>query len=324
MNSNQIRDLSDSALLLNLKTSVSEERKHTAEVLEFLREVDRRKLYADLGHASLWDFCTKELGYSASAAFRRISSMRLLRDLPDLKDDLLSGKQNLSSLAQAQSFFKIEEKHRESKLTNHQKKEVLERLEGKSTRECEKELLKLSSAPLKISRPEKARLVDETHTELRLVLDSDLLEKLKRIQALRSHAEPSMSYTELLKFMADEVLKRLDPVEKAKVKEKAKAEKLLPTRRAAPEVKQKSEMPRTRGEEKLRSGKNRRVPIPAAVKHQVWLRDRGKYGHLDSKTGKTCDSRHFLEIDHILLRLEEIMILRICGSGVVRIISGLR
>jgi hypothetical protein len=126
MNPNQIRDLSDSVLLLSLKTSVLEERKRTAEVLEFLREVDRRRLYGDFGHASLWDFCTKELGYSASAAFRRISSMRLLRDLPDLKDDLLSGKQNLSSLAQAQSFFKIEEKHRESKLTNHQKKEVLE------------------------------------------------------------------------------------------------------------------------------------------------------------------------------------------------------
>jgi hypothetical protein len=143
MQTDQIRALSDSALLIGLKHSVLEERKHMADVLEYLREVDRRRLYADSGHASLWGFCTRELGYSAGSASRRISSMRLLRELPELKEDLLSGKQNLSSLAQAQNFFRLEEKHQAEKLTPEQKQEVLEKLEGKSSRECEQELLKL-------------------------------------------------------------------------------------------------------------------------------------------------------------------------------------
>jgi len=111
MNLNQIRELPDSLVLSGLKTRVLKERENLTEVLEFLREVDRRRLYAESNHSSLWSFCTTELKYSAGAASRRIEAMRLLKDLPDLKEDLVSGKQNLSSLALAQNFFRAEEKN---------------------------------------------------------------------------------------------------------------------------------------------------------------------------------------------------------------------
>jgi hypothetical protein len=228
-----IRELSDSDLIQGLKSSVSDERKQTALVLEFLRETDRRRLFAEFGCSSLWEFCTRELGYSEGSASRRIASMRLLRELPELKEDLLDGKQTLSSLAQAQRFFKVEEKHQSVKLTPAEKCKVLERLEGKSSRECEKELLRLSSSPLEIARPERTRLVDETHTELKLVLEERTLTKLKRIQALRSHAQPHPSYAELLDYMADEVLKRIDPAEKAKRAETRKTHSAPPPTPAA-------------------------------------------------------------------------------------------
>jgi 5-methylcytosine-specific restriction endonuclease McrA len=272
MNTNQIRALSDKELISDLRTKVLEERKNMTEVLEFLREVDRRRLYAEWSCSSLWEFCTKELKYSSGATSRRIAAMRLLRDLPELKEDLESGKQNLSSLGQAQKYFHAEEKATDTKLTRDQKREVLEQIEGKSTREVEKDLLELSSAPIEIKKPEKKRAIDKTHTELRLVLDAELLEKLDRIQALRSHADPSFSYIELLKFMASDILKRLDPVEK----EKIKVEKSHP----APGVKPKA-------------GKNR-VAIPTETKRQVWLRDQGRCAFKD------CHSTHFLEIDHII------------------------
>jgi hypothetical protein len=109
---------------------------------------------------------------------------------------------------------------------------------------------------------------------LKLVLDAELLEKLKRIQALRSHADPSLSYVELLKFMADDVLKRLDPIEKAKGKNP------LP----ASEVK---------------SPRFTRVAIPVKIKRFIRIRDKGVCQHKDPVTGKLCESRYFLEIDHI-------------------------
>jgi len=40
--------------------------------------------------------------------------------------------------------------------------------------------------------------------------------------------------------------------------------------------------------------------IPAAVKRQVWQRDGGRCTYLDRQTGRRCNSRHLIEIDHIL------------------------
>ena len=40
--------------------------------------------------------------------------------------------------------------------------------------------------------------------------------------------------------------------------------------------------------------------IPAAVKRQVWRRDGGRCSYLDRGTGRRCNSRHLIEIDHIL------------------------
>ena len=130
MNINQIRALPDSLVLSGLKTRVLKERENMTEVLEFLREVDRRRLYAESSHPSLWSFCTVELKYSAGAASRRIEAMRLLRDLPELKEDLVAGKQNLSSLAMAQNFFRAEEKNQEEKLTPEKKQEVFKESKG--------------------------------------------------------------------------------------------------------------------------------------------------------------------------------------------------
>ena len=40
--------------------------------------------------------------------------------------------------------------------------------------------------------------------------------------------------------------------------------------------------------------------IPAAVRRQVWQRDGGCCSHVDRQTGRRCNSRHLIEIDHIL------------------------
>ena len=40
--------------------------------------------------------------------------------------------------------------------------------------------------------------------------------------------------------------------------------------------------------------------IPAAVRRKVWQRDGGRCSYLDRRTGRRCNSRHLIEIDHIL------------------------
>jgi len=40
--------------------------------------------------------------------------------------------------------------------------------------------------------------------------------------------------------------------------------------------------------------------IPAAVRRQVWQRDGGRCSYVDRQTGRRCNSRHLIEMDHIL------------------------
>lgn len=40
--------------------------------------------------------------------------------------------------------------------------------------------------------------------------------------------------------------------------------------------------------------------IPATIRHAVWLRDHGKCTFKDPRTGEGCDSKKFLEVDHII------------------------
>ena len=40
--------------------------------------------------------------------------------------------------------------------------------------------------------------------------------------------------------------------------------------------------------------------IPAAVRRQVWQRDGGRCSYLDRRTGRRCNSRHLIEIDHVV------------------------
>lgn len=70
--------LTNENIVTQLKNLVAEERKLTAKILEYLREVERRNIFLEMGYPSLFEFCTKELGYAEGSAHRRISAMRLI------------------------------------------------------------------------------------------------------------------------------------------------------------------------------------------------------------------------------------------------------
>ena len=84
----EISNLSDSDLLVKTKALVKEESKITQNVLEHLRVIESRRLFAKRGYPSLFEFCIKELGYSESSAQRRISAMRIIKNIPEAKAKL--------------------------------------------------------------------------------------------------------------------------------------------------------------------------------------------------------------------------------------------
>lgn len=138
-----LKHLTDKSLHEDTKRLASAERELTVKILHHLKEIDRRKLFSEHGCTSLHHYCVKELGYSEGSAHRRIVSARLLNEIPAIEEKIENGSLNLMNISSLTNFFK------ENEISDvEKKKEILSKVEGLSTRECELKLLQLSDKPI--------------------------------------------------------------------------------------------------------------------------------------------------------------------------------
>ena len=122
-----LKYIKNDQLLLQTKNLVQKERQINIQVLQHLQEIEKRKLYLDRGFPSLFEYAVKELGYSHSAAYRRIKTMRLCRDIPQAVSKIKTGSLNLTTASQLQTFFeKKKRKDREEEKTFVKKNLVLD------------------------------------------------------------------------------------------------------------------------------------------------------------------------------------------------------
>ena len=116
--------LSDDALLDRVEELAKKERRVTFNVIMHLGEVERRRIYLREGDATMFDYCTGRLGYSESAAYRRIKSYRCIRDFPQVAGLLERGTLTVSTVAML------------ARVINRENSEMLlEACSGKSQRE---------------------------------------------------------------------------------------------------------------------------------------------------------------------------------------------
>ena len=113
-----LKHLSNEELHRNTLAAAGRERQSTMEVLWHLREIESRLFYAQRGYRDLKEYCVKELKYSEGSAWRRISAMKVLKEVPEIKDKIESGKLNLTQLNLARTHF------REVKASKVEKKEI--------------------------------------------------------------------------------------------------------------------------------------------------------------------------------------------------------
>ena len=66
--------LTDDALIAETRRVADAERRSTANLLELLNEIERRRLHLALGYASLFAYCTRALALSEQAAYSRITA----------------------------------------------------------------------------------------------------------------------------------------------------------------------------------------------------------------------------------------------------------
>ena len=271
----QYRNLSDSQLETETKKSVLEETKIQMKVLHLLAEIERRRLYSKT-HPSLFEYCVKTLKLSCGSAQRRIDTMRTMKLIPEIETKILKGDLNLSTVSKAQTFFRQEKKLGKA-YSVADKKELLKKLENKSSKECMREFVAIS--PQAVSQ-EKRRELTSNLTEMKIVVDQELIQKLDQLKALWSHQNPTMTDLELLQKMADLCLKQADPAQKK-------------ARTSTANSDSNSNLISDKHEHSLPPTEVGSRYIPVNIKHQVWIRDRG------TCTFPGCQSKHFLEYDHI-------------------------
>ena len=219
-----LKRLSNDQLLLQTKNLVQKERQINIQVLQHLQEIESRKLYLKRSFPSLFEYTIKELGYSHSAAYRRIKAMRLCRDIPQATAKIKTGRLNLTTASQLQTFFekkkrktekktnakvtflpaagcvkdntdkyKKEENKPENKITveldSTQKLDLIKKAEGRSSRELEKTLFEIDPE-IPISK-ERIRCVNNNKVEIKIIMDKDCQQKLENLKKLLSHKNPN-------------------------------------------------------------------------------------------------------------------------------------
>jgi 5-methylcytosine-specific restriction endonuclease McrA len=278
-----LEKITDQSLHQQLKDFVRQERVLVSKVLEHLCEVERRRLYGDFKRTSLFDYAVKELGYSEDQAHRRIQAMRLIKELPEVKEKLNSGALSLTNAAKAQGLFRrSQQSSKVATLNKETKLAVLESIEHKSTRDAERELLKFQ--PRDVTPVDRLKAVSPNQTELRVVLDQKTVEKLDEVRALLGAKGIELSHDQLLLVMAEATIATL----KEKRFGKQRARQTQASQTTSPSSSTESLGANQVVEQS--STKHQRY-VPAAVKHAVWQRDQGQCCQ--------CGSRKNLQYDHI-------------------------
>lgn len=175
-----LKHLTDKVLLADTKVLVGKEREISLKVLHHLREIERRRLFSDLGYSSLFDYAIRCLGYSESSASRRIQSARLLQDFPELEKKIEEGSLTMTNVALAALTFKNEN------ITDlNIKKEILSQIENTSKRDCEKKLLEFS-VPQPLPR-EKIKPVTPEFYAVHWNVSQKTLDLIEELKGLSAH-----------------------------------------------------------------------------------------------------------------------------------------
>lgn len=285
---NNLKTLSHPELLKQLKSLVVEEKKLTLIILDYLREVEERKLYLELGYSTLFAFATEQLGYCAGSAQLRIQAMRALKGTPEIRTSIEENRLALSVVAKTQSLIQAENRtlrdaHKEP-LSAKEQSELFAVVRDKSVREAEVLLVKKRHEQEveraiqcgEVPPPPKSLL-----KRLFFEVDPETEACIEELLDLLAHANPTRDLSALMKQLLPMAL---DLVKKRKGLNK-------------PTEQQKNQEPKPKSISCSETAVTRH--IPQVVKRIVWQRDQGECQFINPVTQKKCRSKHLIQYDHI-------------------------
>jgi 5-methylcytosine-specific restriction endonuclease McrA len=286
--------ISDSELLDRIPVLLMRERVATADVIAYLAEIDRRRLYLEQACSSLRSFCVERLGYSEDEASKRVRVAHLARQVPSVLNELRTGAIHLTGLFLLAPY-----------LTNENADALLGEARGSSRQGIEQLIARWYPKPNIESRidpvasqpalplqergdarsgrspastcPETDPWVSRTRLEplsastyrVQFTAGEELFAKIKRAKELLSHVVSSGDLPALIERAIDALI-----------------EQEVRRRRGAGG-------PRKR---RLQKPGSRHVAVEVVA--EVWRRDAGQCSYVDAE-GRRCSERRFLTIEHV-------------------------
>ncbi len=272
------------------------ERECTLAILDHLVEINRRKLYCDRGHSSLFAYVTDELGYSTASAVRRIGAVRAITLHPPFRDMIATRETTLSALSAVSRD-----------ITADNAGMIAKQLNGATIKDAQLLSSELRGGvivrekirPVAIRSPEQptrlhirsgcdssARPVPNINVApkpssipgyaLEFAIDAPTMALVERAMALASNRPGGKPTTAELFAMSLEVF----------------LDKYDPERREARRKK------RAAGKSKDKVGSR---ALPQATRDRVFVRDGGRCT-FRSPDNVRCNARHHLHVDHIVPR----------------------
>ncbi len=320
-----LRSLSDQQILSDIQKLTRRERSLTLQVLLHLNEIERRRLHLKLGYSSMFDYCTLGLGYSASAASRRIRAARCVARFPEVYDLLDSNQVNVSTISQVSRI-----------LTPANKDELLMQIRDKSQREVEAVVAHyepLDSVPRDRVRTVVVRVKAPAEVKPALTRTAVAMPEAATTSVARSTPEPgeaplvtsgsdsrpagnhdrngrapeTFQHRAVVQFTAGEAfmakLERVRSLVWHQLPAEASLEQVF---ELALDLVIAQKDPGARQSRRDTCGTTKRQPtvstnprkIPIATKDKVFVRDNGRCTYVGSN-GRRCASTRALQIDHV-------------------------
>jgi len=269
----------------------------TMKILHLINDLDRRKSYLELGYSSVLDYCVRKIGYSRSAAGRRIQAARCARRYPEVFGMLRAHELSFGAAALIESI-----------LTDDNKDSILSRVRGASHREVERvvseyrlpvalrDRLQYVQIPLPQPRDLDQALVDrhckravpeeyrdqipaEEKVFVQFLADEEFLTLFEEVRDLLANSSFD-SFADVMKLVLKEYRNRHSPA----------------VRLARRAEKNGAKGPDSRRREWEDATKSRH--IPDEVRDEVFVRDHGQCSFV-AADGTRCQCTKGLQVDHI-------------------------
>jgi 5-methylcytosine-specific restriction endonuclease McrA len=252
------------------------------QLISVLQQIESQAVFKKLGYTSMYEYCVHRLKLSDSRAYELINVSRTCTKVPQIKAAIEAGAVSISAVKRIGSVVTEENASLWIEQASTLRQKDLERA--------------VAAVNPKEAVKEQVKPITENRSTLIVGISLELEKKLERVRELvaQSTAKPC-NLEQALEQMAVVFLERKDPVKRAeritqkKLIAKFQSTSLSNVAGAVETNVQKASPP---------IAKQSRSPIPAAIRHQVSLRDRGQ---CQGKTpqGTRCGCKQWTEIHHI-------------------------